>query len=41
MARRTLAARGEALLPGVEARLAPTTFDAWLSGRSARASSAA
>jgi uncharacterized protein YbjT (DUF2867 family) len=30
-------AAGEALLPGPEARLAPTTFDDWLRGESARA----
>jgi hypothetical protein len=27
-------AAGEALLPGPEARLAPTTFDTWLTGQS-------
>jgi uncharacterized protein YbjT (DUF2867 family) len=61
MARRTLAARGEAirlvpswrtgvfdldaageaLLPGPEARLAPTTFDAWLASQHASRSAAA
>jgi uncharacterized protein YbjT (DUF2867 family) len=30
-------AAGEVLLPGPEARLAPTTFDAWLTGQSAAA----
>ena len=32
-------AAGEVLLPGPEARLAPTTFDAWLTGQSATARS--
>ena len=32
-------AAGEALLPGPEAQLAPTTFDAWLTGQSAMARS--
>jgi uncharacterized protein YbjT (DUF2867 family) len=30
-------AAGEVLLPGPEARLAPTTFDAWLAGQTAAA----
>jgi uncharacterized protein YbjT (DUF2867 family) len=34
-------AAGEVLLPGPEARLAPTTFDAWLSAQSAAAQSSA
>jgi uncharacterized protein YbjT (DUF2867 family) len=34
-------AAGEALLPGPDARLAPTTFDAWLAQQSATATSAA
>ena len=32
-------AAGEVLLPGPEARLAPTTFDTWLTGQSATAPS--
>jgi uncharacterized protein YbjT (DUF2867 family) len=34
-------AAGEVLLPGPDARLAPTTFDAWLRAQGARAASAA
>jgi hypothetical protein len=30
-------AAGEVLLPGPEARLAPTTFDTWLKGQTATA----
>jgi hypothetical protein len=32
-------AAGEMLLPGPEARLAPTTFDAWLTSESTKARS--
>jgi uncharacterized protein YbjT (DUF2867 family) len=35
-----LDAAGEVLLPGPEARLAPTTFDAWLAGQNETAPSA-